>query len=179
MQDQIETFGMLLIKGVIAPALTALIAWATVQVGAWIKAKVRNEKVGGVLDRLNQLAFHVVQEVQQTVVSSLPDKANKGALLAARDQAVATLRSHLGEKGLRELMIVFGLKSDDDAVKVLLSYVESAVMTMKSSNPPVTTTVLRQGQGDVPFTEKTVTVIQPGMPPADSVIVTTTQGTIP
>lgn len=176
MQDQIETFGMLLIKGVVAPALTALLAWATVQLSGWIKAKVRNEKVAGVLDRLRELAFHVVQEVQQTIVSALPDTADKGALLVARDQALATLKSHLGEKGLRELMEVFGLKDEDAVVRMLLSYIESAVMTMKASNGPITTTVLKNMVG--PFDEKTTTVVQPGTPPV-VVIPAITQGTSP
>jgi hypothetical protein len=178
MQDQIETFGMLLIKGVIAPALTALIAWATVRLGEWIKAKTSNEKVSGILDRLRELTFHVVQEVEQTVVSALPDKADKSALLAARDQALATLKSHLGEKGLRELMVVFGLKDDNDVVKVLISYIESAVMTMKSANGPMTTTVVKS-TGLGPIDEKTTTtVVQPGTPPV-VVIPAITQGTAP
>lgn len=182
MQDQIETFGMLLIKGVIAPALTALIAWTAVQLSGWIKARVRNEKVAGVLDRLGQLAFHVVQEIQQTVVSALPDKADKGALLFARDQALATLKSHLGDKGLHELMAVFGLKDDNAVVKLLLSYIESAVMTMKLSNPQVATSTTTVEHVDAHFNEgvtKTVTTVQPGVPPAATTIITTAQGTAP
>ncbi len=144
MQDQIETFGMMLIKGVLAPALVAFLTWGAAHVGAWIRARVRNDAVSGVLDRLAQLAFNVVQEVQQTVVSSLPDKANKDALLAARDQALATLKSHLGEKGLRELMTVLGLKDEGAVVKLLLSYIESSVLTLKTSTPTqFTTAVLR------------------------------------
>lgn len=182
MQDQIETFGMLLIKGVIAPALTALLAWATVQLSGWIKAKVRNEKVAGVLDRLGQLVFHVVQEVEQTVVSALPDKTDKSALLVARDQALNTLRSHLGDKGLRELMTVLGLKDDDAVVKLLLSYIESAVLTMKMSNPPVTASVTTVEHTDAPFNNgvtKTVTTVQPGVSPATTATTTATQGTVP
>jgi hypothetical protein len=178
MQDQIETFGMLLIKGVIAPAFTALLAWATVQLSGWIKAKSHNEKVTGVLDRLRELAFHVVQEVQQTIVSALPDKADKSALLAARDTALSTLKSHLGEKGLRELMTVFGLKDNDAVVDMLLSYIESAVMTMKASNGPMTTTVVKTMAGPLPFDEKTTTVVQPGNPPV-IVMPAITQGIAP
>jgi hypothetical protein len=163
MQDQIEMFGMMLIKGVIAPALAVFATWAAAQLGAWIKSKTRNDTVAGVLDRLTQLAFNVVQEVQQTVVSSLPDRANKAALLAARDQALSTLRSHLGEKGLRELMIVLGLKDDDAVIKLLLSYIESSVLTLKTANGPMTTTVLK-ADGSSMLTEKTITVSQTGTP---------------
>lgn len=176
MQDQIETFGMLLIKGVIAPALTALTAWIAVQLSAWIKTKVRNEKVSGVLERLTQLAFHVVQEVEQTVVSALPDKADEAALLAARNQALATLKSHLGEKGLHELMVVFGLKDDDAVVKMLLSFIESAVMTMRLTNGPTTTTVYKELNPPMGDIEKTTTVSMPITTSAAAVVTAPARG---
>lgn len=168
MQEQIETFGMMLVKGVIAPAFLVFLTWAAARLGAWIHSKVRNETTAGVLDRLGQLAINVVQEVEQTVVSALPDKADKAALLAARDQALATLRSHLGEKGLRELMTVFGLKDDDAVVRLLLSYIESSVLTLKMSNPPVTASITTVEHTEAPFnngTAKTVTTIQPRVAP--------------
>ena len=179
MKDQIEMFGMLLVKGVIAPVLAALVGWATIHLSAWIKAKVRNEQANGVLDRLSQLAFQVVQEVQQTIVSALPDKADKAALRAARDQALATLKSHLSQKGVDELMSVLGLKDDDAVSRLLISYVESAVLSMKSSNGPFTTMTLKEGSPLDPFggksVEKTITTVQPGTTPAP----TNTQGTNP
>lgn len=177
MQDQIETFGMMLIKGVLAPAFAVFVTWAAAHLGAWIRSKVRNDAVAGVLDRLAQLAFNVVQEVQQTVVSSLPDKADKTALLAARDQALATLKSHLGEKGLRELMVVLGLKDDDAVVRLLLSYIESSVLTLKVANGPVTTTTTKTEPSY--GVEKTTSVIQPGAAVATAGTIVNTQGITP
>lgn len=177
MQDQIEMFGMMLIKGVLAPAFVAFLTWGAAHLGAWIRSKVRNDTVAGVLDRLSQLAINVVQEVQQTVVSSLPDKADKAALLAARDQALATLKSHLGEKGLRELMIVLGLKDDDAVVRLLLSYIESSVLTLKMANGPVTTTVTKTEPSY--GVEKTTSVIQPGAALATAGTIINAQGIAP
>ncbi len=174
MQDQIATFGMMLIKGVLAPAFLAFLTWAAAKLGAWIHSKVRNETTAGVLDRLGQLAINVVQEVEQTIVSTLPDKANKAALLAARDQALATLKSHLGEKGLRELMTVLGLKDDDAVVKLLLSYIESSVLSLKIQNGQTTTTVLKQDMFPVGPIEKTVTTTKPTATTSAN-----TQGTAP
>ena len=176
MQEQIETFGMMLVKGVIAPAFLAFLTWAAARLGAWIHSKVRNETTAGVLDRLGQLAINVVQEVEQTVVSALPDRADKAALLAARDQALATLRSHLGEKGLRELMTVFGLKDDDAVVRLLLSYIESSVLTLKMQNGPVTTTMTKTEPSY--GVEKTTSVIQPGRP-ATAAVTVNAQGPTP
>lgn len=177
MQDQIEMFGMMLIKGVLAPAFVAFLTWGAAHLGAWIRSKVRNDATAGVLDRLAQLAFNVVQEIQQTVVSSLPDKADKVALLAARDQALATLKSHLGEKGLRELMIVLGLKDDNAVVKLLLSYIESSVLTLKITSGPVTTTMIKTEPSY--GVEKTTSVIQPGATPATPGTITNAQGIAP
>jgi hypothetical protein len=175
MQEQIEVFGMMLIKGVIAPAFLAFLTWAAARLGAWIHSKVRNETTAGVLDRLGQLAINVVQEVEQTVVSALPDRTDKAALLAARDQALATLKSHLGERGLRELMTVLGLKDDDAVVRLLLSYIESSVLTLKTQSGPITTTVVKH---DGILSEKTTAVVQSGLPPA-APSATIAQGTTP
>lgn len=174
MQEQIETFGMMLIKGVLAPVFLAFLTWAAAKLVAWIHSKVRNETTAGVLDRLGQLAINVVQEIEQTVVSALPDKADKAALLAARDQALATLKSHLGEKGLHELMTVLGLKDSDAVVRLLLSYIESSVLTLKMQNGPVTNTVTKTDVfGGV---EKTTSVIQPNK---STTATTNVQGTSP
>jgi hypothetical protein len=127
MQDQIETIGMLIVKGVVLPLVGLFVAWASMMLPAWIKAKVKNESVAGVLERLTQLAFTVVQEVQQTIVSGLGDKATAEELKKARDTAITTLRSHLGEKGLKELMAVLGLADSAALDKLLVTFIESAV----------------------------------------------------
>lgn len=140
MQDQIETIGMLMIKGVLVPVMIAFLTWASAHVPAWIAAKVNNTRVAGVLERLSQLAFQVVQEVQQTVVSKLGDKATEAELLAARDQALATLKSHLGDKGLQEIETVLGLQDQDAVIKMLITFIESAVHSLKQTKPVQPTT---------------------------------------
>lgn len=145
MQDQIETVGMLIVKGVVLPLVGLFIAWASAKLPALLSARVKNESVAGVLSRLTQLAFTVVTEVQQTVVSGLGDKANAEALRGARDRAIATIKSHLGPKGIKELMTVLGIKTSDALDKLIVSFVESAVHNLKASKPlplaaPVTNT---------------------------------------
>lgn len=127
MQDQIETIGMLIVKGVVLPLVGLFVAWASMMLPAWIKAKVKNESVAGVLERLTSLAFTVVQEIQQTVVSGLGDKATVEELKAARDRAIETLKAHLGPKGLKELMTVLGLADSAAVEKLLITFIESAV----------------------------------------------------
>lgn len=133
MQDQIETIGMLLIKGVVLPIVGLFVAWASAKLPALISTRVKNESVAGVLERLTQLAFTVVTEVQQTVVSGLGNKANTESLKAARDQAITTLKGHLGPKGVKELMTVLGMKTSEAFEKLLVTYIESAVHNLKVS----------------------------------------------
>lgn len=135
MQDQVETIGMLIIKGVVIPVIGLFLAWASAHVPQWIASKVKNAKVAGVLERLSTLTFTVVQEVQQTVVSKLGDKADASSLLAARDQALATLKSHLGAKGLQELEDALGLQDQDAVIKLLISFIESQVHMTKQQGP--------------------------------------------
>lgn len=127
MQDQIETFGILIVKGVVLPLVGLFVAWASMKLPAWINTKVKNESVAGVLARLTNLAFTVVQEVQQTVVSRLGDKATMEELKGARDLALATLKAHLGVKGLKELELVLGLDGSSAVEKLLITFIESAV----------------------------------------------------
>ena len=136
MQDQIETIGMLIVKGVVLPLIGLFVAWASAKLPALINARVKNESVAGVLDRLSALAFTVVTEVQQTVVSGLGDKATVDELKKARDQAIATLKTHLGEKGIKELMDVLGIKTPDAVEKLLITYIESAVHNLKTAPKP-------------------------------------------
>jgi hypothetical protein len=129
----IETLGMLLIKGVIVPVIGAYLAWASAHLPAWLKARTTNARAAGILERLGQLAMAVVQETEQTVVSKLGDKADGAALLAARDATLMSLKSHLGDKGLKELEVVFGLEDQDAVIKMLITFIEQAVNSLKTA----------------------------------------------
>ena len=130
----IETLGMLLIKGVIVPVIGAYLAWASAHLPAWLKARTTNARAAGILERLGQLAMAVVQETEQTVVSKLGDKADGVALLAARDATLMSLKSHLGDKGLKELEVVFGLEDQDAVIRMLITFIEQAVNSLKTTH---------------------------------------------
>ncbi|HEX7018742.1 MAG TPA: hypothetical protein VF159_01935 [Gemmatimonadaceae bacterium] len=126
-------FGMLLLKGIVLPGLGLVVLYASAWLPRWIATKVTNQRAAGILERLAQLAFTVVQEVQQTVVSSLdkaaPDRTKQ--LEAARDQAIATLKSHLGAKGLSEIQDALKLADDTAVEQLIKSFIESAVLMLK------------------------------------------------
>lgn len=158
MQVTIETVGMLFIKGVVVPVIGIFLAWASAHLPAWLKGRTTNERAAGILERLGQLAMAVVQETEQTIVSKLGDKADETALLAARDAALMSLKSHLGDKGLKELEVVFGLEDQDAVIKMLITFIEQAVHSLKSStNTATVTDVVHTGEGGI-VTRTTSTV---------------------
>ncbi len=135
MQDQLETIGILVFKGVVLPIVGLIVAWASLRLPQWVKTKVKNESVAGVLERLTTLAFTVVQEVQQTFVSNL-DKPTTEQLAVARDKAIAALKTYLGPKGIEELKKVLGLDGDTAVERLIITFIESAVHNLKASPQP-------------------------------------------
>lgn len=111
----------------LAPVLMALVGLLALKLHQYIAAKVKNTMVQGILTRLNDTAMTVVQEVEQTVVSKLdPTKPLADNGKAAKDAAVASLKTHLGQKGLDEVKQVLGI-GDTDLEKVIVSIIESKV----------------------------------------------------
>lgn len=179
MQDQIETIGMLIIKGIVLPLIGLALTWASAHLPAWIASKVKNQRAAGVLDRLGTLAFTVVAEVEQTVISGLKGRATLADLMGARDQAIATLKSHLGDTGLKEIQTVLGLNDANAVDKLIISFIEAAVHTLEKPMVAgtlveaivpapvgsVTTTVESKGPGD---DRTTVTTVEPTTPAVPS-----------
>lgn len=163
MQDQIETVGMLLVKGVLLPIIGLAVTAASLWLPLWIKSKVKNESMAGVLERLSTLTFAVVTEIQQTVVSGLGRKATKEELLAARDRALATVKEHLGAKGIKELMTVLGIQTSEAFEKLIVTYIESAVHNLKLTPKPgtllETATTTTEATREDPATTTTTTAI--------------------
>lgn len=128
MTPQVQSLIITLIITVVPLILTPLLAFIGIKLHTLIDTKVKNEKLKGILDRLNDTAFTVVQSIEQTVVSKLdPTKplADDGkAVLAA---ALAELKTHLGQKGLDEMKTVLGYPSDMSIDKILTSYLEAHV----------------------------------------------------
>lgn len=135
MQEHIETVGILVLKGVVLPIVGLAVTWASLRLPQWIKAKVKNESVAGVLDRLSLLAFNVVQEVQQTFVSNLENPTPEQLRLAL-DKALEALKAHLGPKGLQELKDVLGLDGDTAIERLIITFIESAVHSLKLAPKP-------------------------------------------
>lgn len=155
MQEQVETIGILILKGVVLPVVGLIIMWASLKLPQWVKAKVKNESVAGVLERLTMLAFTVVQEVQQTFVSNLTEPTAE-QLAAARDKAIAALKSYLGPKGIEELKKVLGLDGDTAVERLIITFIESAVHNLKSAPKPISGMLL-----ETATTEKVIPTVPP------------------
>lgn len=136
----------------ISPIVPVAISWLSVRAAQLIKTRVKNEYLAGMLARLDDAVTHAVGEVDQTVVQSLKAASSTGTLTAedantARNAALASVKSHLGPKGVAELIKVLGIEPSE-LEKVLTTRIEAAVNdlnTAKSTPPPAGTAGDAQG----------------------------------
>lgn len=128
MIQDITTALLPMIETLLAALGTMVLAAAT----KWINAHAHNAVVQGILERLRDTVAVVVSETEQTFVSTLngeltPDQA-KQALAAA----LASLKTHLGAKGLKELETIFPPAQME---QILVSFIEAEVHARKPVAP--------------------------------------------
>jgi hypothetical protein len=144
-----DTLWAHLARGVeaLSPLLLAALSWLSLRIAALINAKVSNERLNGVLTRLDDAVFMAVREVEQVFVSMLKTASDDGALTAeerrqAKDAALQAARSYLGTRGLAELGKVLGLPGDE-VDRVISGKVEAAVYNMRAQPSRMLGSVLR------------------------------------
>ncbi len=119
---------------VAAAGVTWLCAWGA----RWFYVHTKNENVKAGILRLNDAVNTAVLEIQQTVVTTLKEKASDGKLTCAdvaavREAALATASTQLGgPKGVETLKKVLGV---DDMANVIVSKIEASVQQAKTSAP--------------------------------------------
>lgn len=122
---------------VLSPILLAALTWVAAKIAQYIQAKVKNEYLRGVLVRLDDAVLAAVREVQQVTVETIKSASADGRLTPderarVKQAAIASVKSHLGMKGINELAKILGLETG--AVDRLLSTrVEAAVHDLKTS----------------------------------------------
>jgi hypothetical protein len=132
MKEELAALGLAVGKALL-PFIATLIGILIVHVIAWIQAHTKSTKIQDIEFRLGRLAQTVVEEIEQVVMSTLPDKPTLQDYLHAKQAALASLRLHLGPKGIDEIKKVMGW--DDTSLEMVLeSYIESRVHFMKPLN---------------------------------------------
>ncbi|HEY0714888.1 MAG TPA: hypothetical protein VGF45_19565 [Polyangia bacterium] len=139
---------------IIAPVGLAALTWVATKVAALIKARVSNEYLRGVLLRLDDAVFAAVREVHQVAVEGIKSANSDGRLTPneraqVKAHAIATIKSHLGVRGLKEVAHVMGLNTGS-IDGVLSTRIEAAVHDLKRAR--VSNGVSHSTGGDfVPF----------------------------
>ncbi|HEX2873071.1 MAG TPA: hypothetical protein VHP33_17535 [Polyangiaceae bacterium] len=131
----------------LSPLLLAALSWLSLQVAAFIKTRVQNDRLRGVLERVDDAVLVAVREIEQVYVSRLKNASADGELTAderkdAKDAAVTAARSYLGVRGLVELGKVLGI-SIDDVDRVVSARVEAAVYNLRAQPTRMLGSVLR------------------------------------
>ena len=131
-----ETEGIgLKILEILSPVLLAALTWAAAKLAQLIRAKVKSEYLRGALVRLDDAVFTAVKDLQQSVVEEIKAASADGKITdeekkRIKEKALASVKSHLGTKGLSELATVLGL--DGGAIEGFLSSkVEAAVHDLR------------------------------------------------
>ncbi len=127
------------IAEVMLPVLVALLGFVSVKFTSWIKAKTKNEMVGGMLTRLVESSMRIVKGLEQSVVRKIkegraPDSPGGTKLTEEEQEEVAeealiSLHDYWGIKGCIEICSVLGLDKEE-VTKLFKSHIESAVLDM-------------------------------------------------
>jgi hypothetical protein len=132
MGEQLAMLGMAVGKALM-PFVVTLFATLIAQAIGWLKAQTKSAKVKSIEERLGNLAVTVVQETEQTILSVLPSSPSVADYRKAKQAALASLRLHLGPKGIDEIKQVMGW--DDTSLEAVLeSYIESKLHMLKHAN---------------------------------------------
>jgi len=131
-----DTEGIALkILEILSPVLLAALTWAAAKLAQLIRAKVRSEYLRQVLVRLDEAVYTAVKDLQQSVVEEIKAASADGKITdeekkRIKERALASVRSHLGAKGLSEVGTILGL--DAGALDGFLSSkVEAAVHDLR------------------------------------------------
>jgi len=120
---------------ILSPVLLSALTWAAAKLAQLIRAKAQNEYLKGVLVRLDDAVFTAVKDLQQTVVGAIKDASADGRITddekrQIKEKALASVKSHLGTKGIGELAKILGLEGS--ALDGLLSSkIEAAVHDLR------------------------------------------------
>lgn len=130
MKEQLAALGLTALQTILLPLFALVATWAGVQLQAWLREKVKNLRLEGMLLRLEAIVEAAVKEVAQTFVSTLTE-VTPAALEEARQRALESIRSHLGPRGLEELKTILGLGDTDAAEKLIVTVLEAKVHDLK------------------------------------------------
>lgn len=120
---------------ILSPVLLAALTWAAAKLAQLIRAKVKNEYLKGVLVRLDDAVFTAVKDLQQSVVAQIKKASSDGKITdnekkQIKERAVASVKSHIGTKGLAEAAKILGLEGGAFD-SLLSSKVEAAVHDLR------------------------------------------------
>jgi hypothetical protein len=144
MKDQIASVGIAAAQA-LAPVFILLLGLVAKRLHDLISTKVNNERLAGILSRLNDTAWIAINQVANTMASKL-DPANPAkGLEDAKAAALDVLKTHLGQRGLDEIKSVLGLNGAD-LEKVLVSYIEARVHVVNNQRSITPTPLLGGAQ---------------------------------
>ena len=120
---------------ILSPVLLAVLTAASAKLAQFIRAKVQNEYLQGLLIRLDDAVVTAVKGLEQSVVEQIKAANADGKITndekkQIRDAAIAAVKSNLAANGLTELAKILGMQ--DAAMDGLFSSkIEAAVHDLR------------------------------------------------
>jgi prepilin signal peptidase PulO-like enzyme (type II secretory pathway) len=131
---------------VLGALLGSGLVWLVAKLSTWIKTKIGNEALGGILARVNETLGNLVVEANQTVVNGLkaakdPDSPGGTKLTdeearQIKKEVLAQFKDLWGAKGLALLAKILGFTSDKTE-SFLSSKIEALVEKEKQKGNPL------------------------------------------
>lgn len=125
-----------LVLDIVTPLLAVLLLWGSGELIRLVRQNVKNERLRSALERATHLVEVSVAEVEQRFVGSLKEQAADGKLTdyeasIALKNALDTVKSHLGPRGIAELREVIGDGTEESLVAYLVSLIEAQIAKSK------------------------------------------------
>lgn len=118
-----------------APVITLLASFLSLKLTKWLDAKIKDQELKQVVDKLNVVIPDVVKDIEQSFVSkekSNSDKLTPEAACQAKNMAVEKVKQQIGERGMGEIKQALNI-SDSRANSLIASKVEARVFDLRSS----------------------------------------------
>lgn len=119
----------------LSPLFVALLSWASATIARKVSETTKGEVTRNLLLKLNDIVWHVVLELEQTIVAGLREanadgKITEEEIKKIKKMALQKIRSFIS---FQEIAKVLGFASEENVEEFVQGRIESSVMTLKKS----------------------------------------------
>lgn len=120
----------------LSPVILAALTWLSTELARLINAKVKDANTRNILNRMDDTAFMIIRELEQSVVTNLKDKNEDGKLTPEeiadiQKKAMDKLFTYMGNE-INGASKVLGLSNDTALREFIRGRIEAALHAVRS-----------------------------------------------